>query len=396
MDEQQQLSTGLSKLIMSNRYDCVHHATHVTLANSDDTGKRPASIQPLSYVAPPAPSQQQPAGLPTPAPACAQSKTFRPLSNIREASDSPAGNLDTVKRLWPETSGNEHGSRQPPHQSIRNRRSSTLSLQPSSLPQRRSSRNMLRRGDSAAFRPSLNVPSLPPALPQGQGRTVPSRGRSTSPVKSAMLRLDPVSSEMRRIPSRTFVRSVRPVDILDLPRLNHRRIALDLRVSAPLFIGGSTIEGQIHMAVDEGKVSSRRNSRPALSIGRIAIDVLGVETSYGKHFVFRSLANELIDEAHPPPSFMIAAPRPVSDAFWAVKPCATVFPFRLNLPINMGPPPYDSKHASIRYILCATIAIRVDDKHYHVRRSQSIVVLSVHDRTHLLLRFVVSSTLMPA
>jgi hypothetical protein len=54
-------------------------------------------------------------------------------------------------------------------------------------------------------------------------------------------------------------------------------------------------------------------------------------------------------------------------------------PFRLNLPLNMGPPPYSSKHARIRYVICSTALIKVNGKQNIVRRSQDITVVTVFD-----------------
>ncbi|MCJ1284168.1 hypothetical protein MMC26_003499 [Xylographa opegraphella] len=169
------------------------------------------------------------------------------------------------------------------------------------------------------------------------------------------------------------------MDILDVPQLSHPRAVLEMRTAAPLFVGGGTIEGQVNLMIDGGRSSGRYQNRPAISIGRLSIDVLGVEIGHRRQSIFRSLAHELIDGTHPPPSTMVAAPRGPSDAFWSVIPCTSVLPFKLDLPINMGPPPYQSKHASIKYILCATLVIRISGKLDFVRRSQEIAVLTVHD-----------------
>ena len=145
-------------------------------------------------------------------------------------------------------------------------------------------------------------------------------------------------------------------------------------------MGGGTVEGQVIVTIDGGKAINRSTSRPVIAVGRISVDVLGVERCHGKDSIFRSLACELIDEAHPPPGPMMAASRAISDAFWQVAPSTSTLPFRLDLPVYMGPPPYDSKHTQIKYILCVTLAIRISGKQNYVRRSQEIVILSVHDR----------------
>ena len=184
------------------------------------------------------------------------------------------------------------------------------------------------------------------------------------------------------MPSRTFVRSVKPTDILDFPELSHPRVSLEVQTPAPLFVGGGTVEGQVRIIIDGNRSKAGYEQGKAVSIGRISVDVLGVETSYGKSNIYRSLAVELVDEEHAPPSTMIAASRALSDAFWQVKPSDAVLPFCLNLPVNMGPPPYSSKHANIKYILCATIAVKISGKQSFIRKSQEIAILTVHDRRY--------------
>ena len=75
-----------------------------------------------------------------------------------------------------------------------------------------------------------------------------------SPVRLAVTRLEAFSKEMRRISSRTFVRSVRPVDMMNFPKLSQPRVELDMRVSSPLFVGGSTVEGSLQIILDGSEV----------------------------------------------------------------------------------------------------------------------------------------------
>jgi hypothetical protein len=181
------------------------------------------------------------------------------------------------------------------------------------------------------------------------------------------------------MPSRTFIRTVTPTDILDVPELRHPRISLDVRVTAPLFIGGATVEGRVVVVIDGGKSKSRRTPLPAMSIGRITVDVVGVESSHGKHFIFRTLASELVDAEHPPPAAMSPS-RIFFDAFWEVDPSSSELPFCIDLPVNIGPPPYKTKRAGIRYVLCVTLTARVSERQCYARRSTEIPILSVHDR----------------
>ena len=168
--------------------------------------------------------------------------------------------------------------------------------------------------------------------------------------------------------------------MVEVPEVSHARVSIDTRITAPLFMGGGTVEGQIHLKIDGGNVTSRRKSRPTISIGRIAVDVLGVETAQSRQHIFRNLAVELIDENHPPPSTIVVASQKRFDAFWEVVPSVSVLPFQVNLPINTGPPPYKSKNACIRYVLCATVVFQIAQKVQYVRKSHEIAVLTVHDR----------------
>lgn len=306
----------------------------------------------------------------------------RPLSNIPELSNAAGDGNTQINRA--SNAGTRSEVQDVAQAMLRLNRSdatSTMSLPLSSLPERRSSRTRLVQRSSQLSRSSFEMPHLAPLPPKGQGHTVSVPGQSTSPVRSAAARLDPISSDMQRPPSRTFVRPMRPMDMLDVPEVSHARVCVDTRVIAPLFMGGGTVEGQINLKIDGGSVTSRRKSRPIVSIGRIAVDVLGVEAIQSRRHIFRNLAVELIDENHPPPSTMVVASQKKFDAFWEVFPSISVLPFQVNLPINMGPPPYKSKNARIRYVLCATVVIRISGKVHYVRQSHDIAVLTVHDRT---------------
>ncbi|EON63498.1 hypothetical protein W97_02726 [Coniosporium apollinis CBS 100218] len=181
------------------------------------------------------------------------------------------------------------------------------------------------------------------------GYTVPNRGQSRSPVKEVAARLNPVESDFaRRIPSRTFVRTSQPTDILDFPVHRHPRISLDLQLGASLFVGGGSIEGNVRIAIDDAE---RVRHKRSLAIARISVDLLGVEEMSGvKRSIFLNLATELIDSENPPPHRMVESTSQISpiDPFWHLVPNSTSLPFSLSLPLDIGPPPFQSKHARIR------------------------------------------------
>ena len=356
---------------------------------------RRASLNHITFVEPGSQPHDYPtAAPPRPASAFARTSTYRPLSNILEASPSGSESTEKATNEFREIAARHgahavknlsqlsrsHGPNAPalPLSKVPERKSSKNQLQ-MRLPQFRDSEEMIGPFDGSSY------------SRRGLGHTIPSRGQSTSPVRSIANRFNPVSSDMRRIPSRTFVRSVKPTGLLEVPELTHPRVSLEVRVLAPLFVGGGTVEGEVNVVIDGGTKKDRLKARSEISIARICVDIMGVETALGKKFIFRGLANELVDTAHPPPNSMLAASIAGPDGYWRVTPSASVLPFRLNLPVNMGPPPYSSKRASIRYIVCTTLVMRIDGERYWVRKSEEIAVLTVHDRRFFQLIEITSS-----
>ncbi|KAG9915545.1 hypothetical protein KCV02_g13339, partial [Aureobasidium melanogenum] len=176
----------------------------------------------------------------------------------------------------------------------------------------------------------------------------------------------------------TFIRNPIPRDILEFPTHRHPRIGVDLQIAAPLFVGGGTVEGFVRVIVDEADKSRIKKS---LTLGRIAVDLVGTEeTSSNRKAVFLSLGTELIDSTHPPPRNMIEPQDfPDADCFWSLIPSFTSLPFVISLPLDTGPPPFHSKHARIRFVLCATILIKDGGRQYLVRCSEDIAVLPTYD-----------------
>lgn len=260
---------------------------------------------------------------------------------------------------------------------------SFFSIPQSSVPRRSSSQKYTAwqpghhaRSTSIRSKPTLNL--VPPPQPM---YSIPNRGASQSPVKEAGLRLDPITSDTaRRIPSQTHVRSPHPTDILDFPSYKHPRVKLELQVSAPLFVGGGSVEGFARVTVDDNERTVRH--RRSLSIGAVSVDLLGFEEVDGaRKSVFLALGTELVDPSHPPPSSMVqpASPLFVDDKFWSLSPSCTALPFMISLPLDTGPPPFQSRHANIRFMLSVTTFLRDSGKHYRVRTSQDVHVLPTYD-----------------
>ena len=169
-------------------------------------------------------------------------------------------------------------------------------------------------------------------------------------------------------------------DILDFPKVNHPRIEAELSLSAPVFVGGATVEGDVRITIDGGHVKPRRKSRSTLSISRIVISLVGIESFDGRRRIFRRLATELIDQSHPPPIEMAPTGRLPAEGSWEVLPSVSCLPFRLDLPVAMGPPSYTAKKQKIVYLLSTTVEAKVAGEREFVRQSREIIVLTVHDR----------------
>ncbi|KAL9576870.1 MAG: hypothetical protein Q9212_006750, partial [Teloschistes hypoglaucus] len=219
------------------------------------------------------------------------------------------------------------------------------------------------------------------SIPADYGITIPARGRSISPIRPG-----PSMERLRRAPSRTFVPTAFPIDIIDFPQSLHPRIRLGIRVSAPVFMGGATAEGAIHIIVDGGAQPSRarRKSSP-LSIDRLSVSLVGIERSGARQYMFRCLTTDLIDEAHPPPIGMARPNQPMSDRLWEIMPSNTILPFRIDLPVKLGPPPYLSKRNSVTYLVSVLVEAKIDGMRAYVRESEEVVVLTVHDPEKALL-----------
>lgn len=206
---------------------------------------------------------------------------------------------------------------------------------------------------------------------------VTNHGPSRSPVKDVTRRLNPVSSDI--MPSKTYIRSLAPTDILDFPVYRHPRVRLELHTSAPLFVGGGSVEGHVKVTVDDNE---RLKHRRSLGVATTTIDLVGFEEVAGhRRATFLALGTDLMDSHHPPPTTMVEPDNPllVGEKFWTLKPSISALPFMLSLPLDTGPPPFTSKQARIRFLLCVTATIRDAGKRYRVRTSHDICVVPTYD-----------------
>jgi len=226
--------------------------------------------------------------------------------------------------------------------------------------------------------------------PKSRYHCISNRGQSQSPRKEVVHRLDREDrGRALRIPSKTIIKveSASSNDILDHPSHPHPRLKVYLQVAAPLFVGGSSVEGSVRIIVDE---ADRGRHRKTLTLERVSVDLLGIEELSGsKRNVFLSLGNELVDFAHPPPEDLVESQQTVTpqERSWILVPSVSTLPFLITLPLEVGPPRFISRHAKIRYILCATLTIKDAGRQLCVRCSQDTEILSVYDRWWLFTQF---------
>ncbi|CAN9218288.1 unnamed protein product [Alternaria alternata] len=294
--------------------------------------------------------------------------TCRGRASRTPSPSSPADNV-SICSIYSVPAGNV-----PPRSSSRPRAPSTSrTRQPQQIPP-------IHITQAAATNTISEIPTIPLQPPNNSSNTILRHGQSQSPLRHIVARLDPKSQDInRRIPSRTFVRDPLSKELLEFPLHRHPRIELGLDLSAGIFVGGSSIEGTVQINVDDAE---RIRHRRTLDIARISIDLLGTEEISGnRRAVFLNLATELIDEQNPPPQNMVDTQEPISsaDIFWHLMPSTTNLAFNLSLPLNVGPPPFQSKNARIRYILCVSLLVRDQGRQYIVRTSQDVIVLSVYD-----------------
>lgn len=319
----------------------------------------------------------------------------RPSTDIRHGENRGADRKNSVDSNGGRSVYRGRSSRTPSPDD--NSISSIYSIPPRSVPPRSSSRTRARSGSRTRQAPSAQqpvaaqglpannathtIPTIPQPPPRGTGHTIPRHGQSLSPLRHVAARIDHTSHDNnRRIPSRTFIREPLSKELLEFPSHRHPRIELGLDLSASVFVGGGSIEGTVQINIDDAE---RIRHRRTLDIARISIDLLGIEEMSGnRRCVFLNLATELIDEDHPPPSHMVYDQKPIgsNDMFWHLMPSFTNLAFSLSLPLNVGPPPFHTKNARIRYALCVSLLIRDHGKQYIVRTSDDVTVLSVYDR----------------
>ena len=243
----------------------------------------------------------------------------------------------------------------------------------SHIPERRSSRIRLKRPSAASLISAdgkKQSGSAPTDTPK-PGTTVRPRGKSSSPLRRP-------ETHIRWDSTRTYIPAELPLDLLYAPNLTNHRILLDLRLSSPIFMGGATVEGDVHILIDGGFAGKKRKSPSSVSICKMFVTVVGIESCKARQEMFRVLMTDLIDQKQALSPYILPILKSEGARTGSYPPYG--LPFCVDLPVNMGPPPYESKKAGIRYLVSATVEAMIGGKRCMVRQSREIAILSVHDR----------------
>lgn len=89
----------------------------------------------------------------------------------------------------------------------------------------------------------------------------------------------------------------------------------------------------------------------------------------------------MFDAKHPPPPTITTLREAIAEneLFWPTHVGIATIPFCINLPLNLGPPPYASRHASIRYVLVPTLVLKNGSKRGLISQPRDIQMLTVYD-----------------
>ncbi|RPA99671.1 hypothetical protein L873DRAFT_1628970, partial [Choiromyces venosus 120613-1] len=229
--------------------------------------------------------------------------------------------------------------------------------------------------------PNLNFrPSTQVVARTGAGRS--SRGRSSrgDTTRNRAKQRQPnhglgTSEEPGRL-AKTFVRPMPPHELLEHPVTFNSRITMHIAVMSPLYVGGARVDGRLNIHIHGTRLDDIR-------MGRVGIDLVGIEGM--RKVVFMSVTSELVDEDHPPPASILHPMGENQTISRKVKPSRLFLLFRLNLPLNVGPGPFHSVRARIRYVIHGTIMATINGIKTIIRCSRDIRVISALDPEKTLL-----------
>lgn len=83
--------------------------------------------------------------------------------------------------------------------------------------------------------------------------------------------------------AKTFVRPMAPMELLDYPIILSPRITMNVATMSPLYVGGGCIDGRLNIHIRGTRLDDIR-------LGRVGIDIVGVEGMYSRVLQNSSLA----------------------------------------------------------------------------------------------------------
>ncbi|KAK4910144.1 hypothetical protein LTR66_017454 [Elasticomyces elasticus] len=146
---------------------------------------------------------------------------------------------------------------------------SLYSLPLRDVPDRRSSLGYPRQASTQDL-PSWRLPDA-----STHRLYVPSRDRAESPMRRVVNVETIGSDDLLLRDTRTFVRPTPPLTVLERGNATCKSIEMSMNLPSPLFIGGSTIEGQICLKIKPEEASNHK--RGGILISKLSVDVLGIE-----------------------------------------------------------------------------------------------------------------------
>ncbi|EPS44271.1 hypothetical protein H072_1715 [Dactylellina haptotyla CBS 200.50] len=166
---------------------------------------------------------------------------------------------------------------------------------------------------------------------------------------------------------KTFIRPSVPHDLLLNPIITSTTLKADIFITSPFHIGGGSVAGKLNVSVNSPDSTG-------IQLARVAVDLVGIEElSWTHRQIFKSLAIEFIDDNHPPPPSILRE-EGSSGPFWAIKPGDEVFPFNIDLPLDIGVGTYSSAGVRIRYVIFGTILFKIGNVKFLVRCCRDVAI----------------------
>lgn len=93
--------------------------------------------------------------------------------------------------------------------------------------------------------------------------------------------------------AKTFVRPMAPLELLDYPVIFSPRVTMNVATMSPLYVGGGCVDGRLNIHIRGTRLDDIR-------LGRVGIDIVGVEGKYSHVFTFLSVYSSDVQSFHFP------------------------------------------------------------------------------------------------